>query len=56
MKHQRLLSIDTPMPQALENESWNNSPMQSLKWNLSFYYADSVTARPTDFLQKRILF
>jgi beta-galactosidase len=35
---------------ALENESWNNSPFyKSLNGTWDFYYADSVTARPTDF-------
>jgi len=35
---------------ALENESWKNSPFyKSLNGIWDFYYADSVTARPTDF-------
>jgi beta-galactosidase len=35
---------------ALKNESWNNSPFyKSLNGSWDFYYADSVTARPTDF-------
>ena len=35
---------------ALANESWNNSPFyKSLNGTWDFYYADNVTARPTDF-------
>lgn len=35
---------------ALQNESWNNSSFyKSLNGTWNFYYADSVTARPTDF-------
>lgn len=35
---------------ALENESWENSPLyKSLNGTWNFYYADSVSARPTDF-------
>lgn len=35
---------------SLANESWNNSPFyKSLNGTWDFYYADSVTARPTDF-------
>jgi beta-galactosidase len=37
---------------ALENDSWQNSPFyQSLNGTWSFYYADSVQARPTEFYQ-----
>ncbi|WP_338408802.1 glycoside hydrolase family 2 TIM barrel-domain containing protein, partial [uncultured Flavobacterium sp.] len=37
---------------ALKNESWNNSSLyQSLNGTWDFYYADSVSARPTDFYQ-----
>lgn len=35
---------------ALKNDSWNNSPLyKSLNGTWDFYYADSVSARPTDF-------
>ena len=35
---------------ALKNESWNNSPFyKSLNGVWDFYYANSVTERPTDF-------
>ncbi len=35
---------------AIKNESWQNSPLyQSLNGTWKFYYADSVSARPTDF-------
>jgi beta-galactosidase len=35
---------------ALANESWNNSPFyKSLNGSWDFYYANSVTERPTDF-------
>ncbi|MDO5968720.1 glycoside hydrolase family 2 TIM barrel-domain containing protein [Flavivirga aquimarina] len=35
---------------ALKNESWNNSTLyHSLNGQWNFYYADSVSARPTDF-------
>lgn len=35
---------------ALKNDSWNNSPFyKSLNGTWDFYYADSITARPTDF-------
>ncbi|MEP1488049.1 MAG: glycoside hydrolase family 2 TIM barrel-domain containing protein [Algibacter sp.] len=40
----------TNADEALENESWKNSDMYTSlngKWN--FYFADSVSARPTDF-------
>jgi beta-galactosidase len=37
---------------AMKNESWNNSPFyKSLNGSWDFYYADSVTGRPTDFYQ-----
>lgn len=35
---------------ALQNDSWNNSPFyKSLNGSWDFYYANSVTERPTDF-------
>lgn len=35
---------------AISNDSWQNSPLyQSLNGTWKFYYADSVSARPTDF-------
>jgi len=35
---------------ALANESWENSPLyHSLNGSWNFYFADSVSARPTDF-------
>ena len=35
---------------ALKNDSWNNSPFyKSLNGTWDFYYADNVSARPTDF-------
>ncbi len=37
---------------ALQNESWNNSPFyKSLNGSWDFYYANSVTERPTDFFK-----
>lgn len=39
--------------EALKNESWENSPMyQSLNGTWSFYYVDSVQARPTGFYKE----
>ncbi|MFB9052756.1 glycoside hydrolase family 2 TIM barrel-domain containing protein [Formosa undariae] len=36
--------------EAVENQDWKNSSLyQSLNGNWNFYYADSVSARPTDF-------
>ncbi|MEQ8478339.1 glycoside hydrolase family 2 TIM barrel-domain containing protein [Fulvivirga sp.] len=38
---------------AVENESWENSPLyKSLNGTWDFYYADSVQARPTDFYKE----
>lgn len=38
---------------ALNNESWQNSSLyKSLNGTWNFYYADSVTARPTDFYKE----
>ncbi len=38
---------------SLQNESWNNSPFyKSLNGSWDFYYANSVTERPTDFYKE----